>query len=84
MDDPRWKYSEWPTGWAEVEHALRTAAPIIFDAGKEEARKAIEGLRIGAPAWPDDDSYEAGLDAALSLLTDKEGERLSPVTENKK
>lgn len=58
----------------DAEKCLGAAAPIIFDAGKEEARKAIEGLRIGAPAWPDDDSYEAGLDAALSLITDKEGE----------
>lgn len=56
------------------EQEFRAIAAAAYRQGREEARKAIEGLRIGAPAWPDDDSYEAGLDAALSLLTDKEGE----------
>ena len=37
-------------------------------AGLAEARTKIEGLRANAPAWPDDDSYEAGLDAALASL----------------
>lgn len=31
-------------------------------------RAGIEGLRIDSPPWPEDDSYEAGLAAALAVV----------------
>jgi len=56
---------------------LYEAEEAAFEAGvqaeRERACELIEGLRINAPAWPKDDSYEAGLDAALAVVTGKEG-----------
>ena len=72
MDDPRWKYSEWPTGWTETEHALRTAAPFIFDAGKEEARKELEA-RIEAKAGELDAMAQAQADEFGNYITSAGG-----------
>lgn len=53
---------------AAYPHLTREAREAGRKAGLAEARTKIEGLRANAPAWPDDDSYEAGLDAALASL----------------
>jgi len=67
--------SDWhdcPQPGPSPEEVLEEARGQAFDAGYKaglaEARTKIEGLRANAPAWPDDDSYEAGLDAALASL----------------
>ena len=56
-----------------VQNAVEDAAPVIVAAAVKEAKARVEAVRADAPAWPDDDSYEAGLDAALAAI-DKEGE----------
>lgn len=51
---------------------IETAAPVLIEAERERIGAGIRSLRLNAPAWPKDDSYEAGLEAALSVI-DKEG-----------
>lgn len=40
---------------------------------RERIKARIEAVRADAPAWPDDDSYEAGLDAALAAIDPSSG-----------
>ena len=62
---------------AKADEVLRAVYDLIFEAGvqaeRERVKARVEAVRADAPAWPDDDSYEAGLDAALAAI-DKEGE----------
>jgi hypothetical protein len=51
---------------------IEAAAPVLIEAERERIGAGIRSLRLNAPAWPKDDSYEAGLEAALSVI-DKEG-----------
>lgn len=53
---------------------VEVAAPVIVRAERERIKARIEAVRAAAPSWPDDDSYEAGLDAALSAIEGENNE----------
>ncbi len=68
--EPWWEMQ----GRDEAEVAFRAAAPIIAKAERDRVKARIEAVRTAAPSWPDDDSYEAGLDAALSAIEGEHNE----------
>ncbi len=57
-----------------VRETVEAAAPVIAKAERDRVKARIEAVRTAAPSWPDDDSYEAGLDAALSAIEGENNE----------
>ena len=55
---------------AEFERDVEVQVEAMRRFATEQNREAV---RADAPAWPDDDSYEAGLDAALAAIDPSSG-----------
>lgn len=58
-----------PVGAVKARQEKRRVAGAKQERERIEAR--IKELRMLAPSWPDDDSYEAGLDSALASITEE-------------